>query len=89
MDEDESIANATPESLADIVATYRVLKINKSRAAKCMREIAKRRENGDDFDYMARIESHVKKLKGIEDAARSEIAPIWDVIGTFGKATRN
>jgi hypothetical protein len=89
MTEDEAIANATPEALADFVGTYRVLKINKSRASKCMREIAKRRENGDTFDYMARIEEHVQKLKGIEDAARSEVSPVLQFVGNFGKATRN
>jgi hypothetical protein len=50
------------EDLAAQVVLYRSLKINKELSTKCMIELAKRREAGDQFDFESFIEQELNKL---------------------------
>jgi len=63
---------STSETLAAYVVMYKSLNINKELALKCMKELVKRREFGENFDYEAYIEKHLKeipKMKGTNIAA--------------------
>ena len=53
---------APVESLAAFVVVYRTLGIDKELAMACMRELAKRREDGCEFDYEGFIEVELAKM---------------------------
>ena len=56
------IDKQTSEALAAKVVSFRVLKMNKDGAKEAMIELAKRKANGDDFDYDSYIEEKIKSI---------------------------
>jgi hypothetical protein len=63
-----SIGFSTSETLAAHVVVYRTLNLDKELALICMRELARRRLLGEDFDYETYIEEKIKtipQMKGI------------------------
>jgi hypothetical protein len=57
-----SIKTSPSDALAAHVVVYRALKINKDIAIACMKELAKRKEEGDDFDYETYIEEKLAEV---------------------------
>lgn len=57
-----SVKTSPSETLAAHVVVYRALKINKDIALACMKELAKRKEDGDDFDFETYIEDELAKV---------------------------
>lgn len=59
---EEQILKAQSENLASYVVLYRTLGIAKENAIKCMEELARRRANGDLFEYESFIEEKSKEI---------------------------
>lgn len=57
-----NITKFSNERLCEIIVSSRYLNIMKDEAIICMEELAKRRENGDNFDFENFIENEIKKL---------------------------
>lgn len=57
-----SIKTSSSETLAAHVVVYRALKINKDIAVACMKELAKRKDDGDDFDFETYIENKLAEV---------------------------
>ena len=57
-----SVKTSPSETLAAHVVVYRALKMNKDIALACMKELAKRKEDGDGFDFEAYIEKELAKV---------------------------
>lgn len=60
---------SSSEDLAAHVVVYKALKIRKEVALACMKELAKRRDQGDSFDYEGYIEKEVAKIPKISESA--------------------
>ena len=58
----ENIKQFTPHKLCEIIVTARYLGSMREEAIKCMEELARRRENGDTFQYESFIDQMAKKL---------------------------
>jgi len=59
--QDKDITNATSAVLINCVVTFKMLKINKPLAIKCMQELVKRREAGEELDYENIIDQKLKE----------------------------
>ena len=57
-----SIESSPSKSLAAYVVAYRALGIGKDIAVACMGELAKRKADGDEFDFESYIEQEVSKI---------------------------
>lgn len=57
-----SIKTSSSETLAAHVVVYRALKMNKDIAIACMEELAKRKSEGDSFDFDSYIETELAKI---------------------------
>ncbi len=57
-----SISTSTSKTLAAHVIVYRALGMNKDIAIACMQELAKRKNDGDDFDFEDFIDNELKKI---------------------------
>lgn len=57
-----SIPFASSTSLAASVVVYRALGIDKEMSVLCMKELARRRWDGSDFNYEDYIESKLKEM---------------------------
>lgn len=57
-----SVPFTTVEGLAACVAVYRMLGIDKVLAKACMQELARRRQEGLEFDYEAYIDNAVDQM---------------------------
>ena len=62
-----SIGFSTSETLAAHVVIYKTLNMDKEIALLCMKELAHRRELGEDFDYETYIEEEIKKIPKMRD----------------------
>ena len=62
-----SVPLTTAEGLAACVAVYRTLNIDKELAKACMQELAKRRQEGLEFDYEAYIDDAVGQMPKRQD----------------------
>lgn len=58
---DNYIKSAGSKELAARVVAYRLLKVNKELAIKCMEELALREKNGDNFNYNEYIKIELEK----------------------------
>ena len=56
----QEVPDADSKVLAVHIIAYRVIGINKELSIACMEELAKRRSNGDSFNYEEYIESKIK-----------------------------
>lgn len=61
-----AISTAPSANLAAYVVVYKTLGIDKDFAILCMEELAKRRAEGDDFDFENFIAQEAKKIPKIE-----------------------
>lgn len=59
------VPSFTDEKLCEIVVSNRYLGILAEEAVECMKELAKRRENGSQFSFEAKIDEMVKSLPKI------------------------
>lgn len=57
-----NVEDLTSAELCDIVVAFRYLGFFRERAIACMKELAKRRTNGDSFEFEKVIDSAVKEL---------------------------
>ena len=57
-----SVKTSPSKTLAAHVVAYRALKTNKDIALACMNELAKRKDDGDNFDYESYIEAELAKI---------------------------
>lgn len=57
-----NIANYTSQVLCDMIICYRYFKFKEDVALLCMEELAKRRLNGDIFEFENYIDSNIKEL---------------------------
>lgn len=55
------IKSASSKELAARVVAYRLLKINKNLAIKCMEELSFREKSGDNFNYHQYIKNELEK----------------------------
>lgn len=62
----DDLASVTMHGLCDIVITYRYLGMFKEYALSCMKELARRRTEGDDFDFETYIDAELSKLPKID-----------------------
>ena len=64
MDEDfkKNISNFNNEKLCEIIVANRYLGSMREEAILCMEELAKRRTNGDEFNFEIRIDELFKSL---------------------------
>lgn len=58
----EKLSSFTMKKLCEIIVIDRYLGSLNKEAVMCMQELAKRRENGDMFDYELFIDNESKKL---------------------------
>lgn len=61
----ENIPKTSNNKLCEIVVANRYLGVMREEAIMCMEELAKRRANGDNFDYENHIEQLIKTLPKI------------------------
>ena|SRR4030067_2948974 len=57
-----SIITSPSKTLAAHVVVYRAINMNKDIAVACMKELMKRRNDGDDYDFEAYIEEELAKI---------------------------
>ena len=62
------ISSANSEFLAAGVVIYKTLGINREFAIACMKELANRRKNGEDFNYEEFIEEEINKIPKISNS---------------------
>ena len=60
---DEDIANASLGVLINYVVAYKLLKYNKPLAIKCMAELDRRRQSGEEINYEDIIENKLKEWR--------------------------
>ena len=65
----DPLKRPSSEALAAMVVAYRSLGLFKDQAKEAMSELAKRQDEGDDFDYESFISQKMK------DVPKSEINP--------------
>lgn len=65
----DPLERPSSEALASMIVAYRSLGLFKDQAKKAMAELAKRQDEGDDFDYEAFISQKLKEVP------KSEINP--------------
>jgi len=58
----KTIPSLSSESLAVVVIAYKAFSRNKEFAAECMKELGRRRKNGDEFEFEKYIENEVAKM---------------------------
>lgn len=58
----DAIPNATSETLAAHIVLYKALNIGREFAILCMEELARRRSNGDDFEYEDYIKTKIAEI---------------------------
>lgn len=64
-----SVGFSTSESLASHIVVYKTLGIDRELAQVCMKELARRRNLGENFDYEQFIEDKIKeipKMQGLD-----------------------
>lgn len=76
---DTFIKNATTNSLISYVATFRALRINKQNAIRCMQELDKRRQNGEDVPYEELIQGQAEIYKSVGKGLVVKILPTADI----------
>lgn len=87
IDIDTVVQSARTKDLCDYVAMYRVLKIGRDVAIKCMVELDRRRVAGDNVDYQAMINEFADKLNkelqgdGSYGTIGSEVSTFWKNFG--------
>lgn len=59
---DDNIKKSSSKALAARIVVYRSLGIDKEDSLLCMKELAARRAEGEDFDYESFIEEELKKM---------------------------
>jgi hypothetical protein len=84
IDLDKTIPVANTKDLCDYVAMYRVLKIGKDIAIKCMVELDNRKNIDNTIDYQLMINDSVEKLK-LELKGDSDYGTFGAEISTFWK----
>jgi len=57
-----SVSTSTSDTLAAYVVVYRALGMEKEIAIACMKELMKRKSEGDEFEFEAFIEDEVAKI---------------------------
>jgi len=62
----KNIPSYTSKKLCSMIVCDRYLGIDESMVLACMEELAKRRENGDDFDFESFIEQELSKLPKLD-----------------------
>lgn len=65
---DENINKFSTKKLCEIIICNRYLGVYADLITKCMEELSKRRENGDDFNFEEFIETEMNKLPNISIA---------------------
>lgn len=73
---DTFIKNAKTAALVSYVATFRALRINKQNAIKCMLELDRRRQDGDDTPYEELIDSEATIIKSVGKGIIVRVDPI-------------
>lgn len=58
----DKIPTFTSKKLCEIIVCNRYINYNKNLAIKCMEELSKRRQGGDDFDFESYIEKSLSEL---------------------------
>ena len=64
-----SLGDAPPEHLCDVVIAFQYLGLAKQNALECMQELARRRTDGDQFDFEKYISEEMNKLPKITENA--------------------
>ena len=62
----QNLKSFTVKKLCEIIVTARYLGSMKDEAIFCMEELARRRAEGDTFDYESFIDSEMKKLPNFQ-----------------------
>jgi len=57
----DDIRQAKSKDIANYVVIYKILGIHRELSIKCMEELHRREQAGDDFDYTAYINKEVEK----------------------------
>jgi len=73
----ENISKFSNERLCEIIITSRYLKIMQDESIECMKELAKRREDGSLFEFEKYIEEEYKKLPSFNLDLRKILGPSW------------
>jgi len=60
---DKDIAKASSTSLVNYIVAYKLLNYNKPLAIKCMVELDRRRNAGDELNYEDLVEEKLKEWK--------------------------
>ena len=68
-----SIGFSTSKTLAAHIVIFKVLGIDREIAILCMKELARRREYGQDFDYETFIEEELTKIPKMKGLNMPEI----------------
>lgn len=55
------IKQAKSKDIANYVVIYKILGIHRELSIECMEELHRRKQAGDDFDYMSYIDEEVEK----------------------------
>lgn len=63
---EQNLKSFPVKKLCEIIVTARYLGSMKTEAISCMEELARRRSEGETFDYESFIETEVKKLPNIQ-----------------------
>lgn len=77
-----NVSNLSSEVLAARIVTYRILGIDKELAKIAMQELAKRRQNGDQFEYETWIQDQIFKMPKMDE---KNISSVLNLISNFRK----
>lgn len=58
----KDLSKASSQFLAAIIVVYKALGLDRDHAIACMNELAKRKNDGDVFDYDKYIDDNLKKF---------------------------
>lgn len=61
------MSQAHSEALAAHIVLYKVLGINKLTAVECMRELGRRRQLGEEFEYEVFIDVEASKIPKVQN----------------------
>jgi hypothetical protein len=62
----EDVSQFSNEKLCSLVAANRYLKLNEAMQLECMKELAKRRDGGDNFNFEEKIKEYFDQLPPID-----------------------
>lgn len=86
----EDLKKSDSKTLSAYVVLYKSLGINRELAIECMKELALRRTNGDEFDYELFIQEELDKIPKPKNVDYKQIfQSVESNLKSFAKLSQN